>query len=53
MKIKGNFGCNDCDKVPQGREEQKSKIITVNFRSADFGFFRDLLGRVLWDKPLE
>lgn len=25
----------------------------MNFRRADFGFFRDLLGRVLWDKPLE
>ncbi|KFV18986.1 hypothetical protein N340_02246, partial [Tauraco erythrolophus] len=26
---------------------------TLDFRRADFGLFRDLLGRVLWDKDLE
>lgn len=31
----------------------KSKLITMDFRWADFGFFKDLLGRVLWDKALE
>lgn len=31
----------------------KSKLITMDFRWADFGSFKDLLGRVLWDKALE
>ncbi|KFP96141.1 hypothetical protein N329_05204, partial [Haliaeetus albicilla] len=26
---------------------------TLDFRRADFGLFRDLLGRILWDKRLE
>lgn len=53
MKIKVKVGSNDQDTVPQGTKDMKSKIITMNFRRADFGFFRYLLGRVLWDKPLE
>ena len=31
----------------------KRKITTLDFRRADFGLFKDLLGRVLWDKALE
>ncbi|KFQ04942.1 hypothetical protein N329_07333, partial [Haliaeetus albicilla] len=30
-----------------------SKLTTLDFRRADFGLFRDLLGRVPWDKALE
>lgn len=30
-----------------------SKLTTLDFRKADFGFFSDLLSRVLWDKALE
>ena len=30
-----------------------SKLTTLEFRRADFGLFRDLLGRVPWDKALE
>ena len=30
-----------------------SKITTLDFRRADFGLFRDLLGRVPWDKALK
>ncbi|GAB0210292.1 cAMP-dependent protein kinase inhibitor alpha [Grus japonensis] len=29
------------------------KLTTLEFRRADFGLFRDLLGRVPWDKALE
>lgn len=28
-----------------------SKLPTLDFRRADFGFFMDLLSRVAWDKP--
>lgn len=31
----------------------KSNITTLDFRRADFDLFRDLHGRVLWDKALE
>ena len=31
----------------------KSKLTTLDFRRADFGLFKDLLGRVPWDKALE
>jgi len=30
-----------------------SKFTTLDFRRADFGLFRDLLGIVPWDKALE
>jgi len=30
-----------------------SKLTTLDFRTADFGLLRDLLGRILWDKALE
>jgi len=30
-----------------------SKLTALNFRRADFGLLRDLLGRVPWDKGLE
>ncbi|GAB0204946.1 mitochondrial enolase superfamily member 1 [Grus japonensis] len=30
-----------------------SKLTTLDFRRADFGLFRDLLGRIPWDKALE
>ncbi|KAK4814166.1 hypothetical protein QYF61_009984 [Mycteria americana] len=57
MKLKGSFGCSDHEmvefkilKVPRGVH---SKLTTLDFRRADFGLFRDLLGRVPWDKALE
>lgn len=30
-----------------------SKLTTLDFKRADYGLFRDLLGRVSWDKTLE
>jgi len=30
-----------------------NKLTTLDFKRADFGLFRDLLDRELWDKPLE
>lgn len=31
----------------------KSKLTALDFRKAGFGFLKDLLGRVPWDKALE
>ncbi|GAB0195100.1 hypothetical protein GRJ2_001975300 [Grus japonensis] len=39
VKLKGSLGCSD------------HKM--VEFRRVDFGLFRDLLGRIPWDKALE
>ncbi|GAB0195099.1 mitochondrial enolase superfamily member 1 [Grus japonensis] len=39
VKLKGSLGCSD------------HKM--VDFRRVDFGLFRDLLGRIPWDKALE
>ena len=30
-----------------------SKVATLDFRRADFELFRELLGRVTWEKALE
>lgn len=37
----------------KGVSRPKSMITTVDFRRADFGLFRDMLARVLWNKALE
>lgn len=30
-----------------------SKLVALDFRGADFEFFRELLGKVIWEKVLE
>ncbi|GAB0179591.1 hypothetical protein GRJ2_000424400 [Grus japonensis] len=57
IKLKGSLGCSD-DKMVEFRilraaRRVRSKLTTLDFRRADFGLFRDLLGRVRWDKALE
>lgn len=32
-----------------GRRKQGGKIVTMNFRRANFSLFRDLLGRIPWN----
>ncbi|GAB0186589.1 hypothetical protein GRJ2_001124200 [Grus japonensis] len=57
MKLKGSLGCSDHEmvefKIHKAVRRAHSKFITLNFRRADFGLFRDLLGRIPWDKALE
>ncbi|GAB0204837.1 hypothetical protein GRJ2_002949300 [Grus japonensis] len=57
MKLKGSLGCNDHEmvefKILRAVGRVHSKLAALDFRRADFGFFRDLLGRVPWDKVLE
>jgi len=57
VKLRGSLACSDQEmvefKILRGAKRVHSKLTTLNFRRADFGLFRDLLGRVPWDKALE
>ncbi|GAB0206039.1 hypothetical protein GRJ2_003069500 [Grus japonensis] len=57
VKFKGSLGCSDHEMVEfrilRAARRVRSKLTTLHFRRADFGLFRDLLGRVPWDKALE
>ncbi|GAB0209929.1 mitochondrial enolase superfamily member 1 [Grus japonensis] len=57
VKLKGSFGCSDHEmvefKILRAARRVHSKLTTLDFRRADFGLFRDLLGRIPWDKALE
>ena len=49
VKIKGSFGCSDHGMVDfrtlRVQRRVKSKLTTLDFRRADFGLFKNLLGR--------
>ncbi|GAB0190215.1 hypothetical protein GRJ2_001486800 [Grus japonensis] len=57
VKLKGSLGCSDHEmmefKILMAVRRAHSKLATLDFSRADYGLFRDLLGRVLWDKALE
>ncbi|GAB0180505.1 hypothetical protein GRJ2_000515800 [Grus japonensis] len=57
VKLKGSLGCSDHEmvefKILRAARRAHSKLTTLDFKRADFGLFRDLLGRVPWDKALE
>ncbi|GAB0207232.1 hypothetical protein GRJ2_003188800 [Grus japonensis] len=57
VKLKGSLGCSDHEmvelKILRAARRASSKLLTLDFRRADFGLFRDLLGRIPWDKDLE
>ncbi|GAB0183649.1 hypothetical protein GRJ2_000830200 [Grus japonensis] len=57
VKVKGSLGCSDHEmvefKILRAARRVHSKLTTLDFRRADFGLFRDLLGRVPWEKALE
>ena len=57
VKLKGSLGCSDHEmvefKILRAARRTHSKLTTLDFRRADFGLFRDLLGRVPWDKALK
>ncbi|KAK4818694.1 hypothetical protein QYF61_017915 [Mycteria americana] len=57
VKLKGSLGCSDHEMVEfrflRAPRRAHSKHPTLDFRRADFGLFRDLFGRVPWDKALE
>ncbi|KAJ7409794.1 hypothetical protein BTVI_55579 [Pitangus sulphuratus] len=57
VKLKDSLGCSDHEmvefKILRTARRVHSKITTLDLRRADFGFFRDLLGKVPWDKAVE
>ncbi|GAB0209349.1 hypothetical protein GRJ2_003400600 [Grus japonensis] len=57
VKLKGSLGCSDHKmvefKILRAARRVHSKLTTLDFRRADFGLSRDLLGRVPWDKAPE
>ena len=57
MKVKGSLGCSDHEmvefKILRAARRVHSKLATLDFRRADFGLLRDLLGRIPWYKALE
>ncbi|GAB0208028.1 hypothetical protein GRJ2_003268500 [Grus japonensis] len=57
MKLKGSLGCSDHEMVEfrilRAARRALSKLPTLDFSRADFGLFRDLLGRIPWDKAPE
>jgi len=57
VKVKGSLGCSDHEmmefKILRAARRVCSKLTILNFRRADFGLLRDLLGRIPWDKALE
>ncbi|GAB0204032.1 polycomb group RING finger protein 3-like [Grus japonensis] len=57
VKLKGSLGCRDHEMVEfrilRAARRAHSKLTTLDFRRADLGLFRDLLGRIPWDKALE
>ncbi|GAB0187153.1 hypothetical protein GRJ2_001180600 [Grus japonensis] len=57
VKLKGSLGCSDHEmmefKILRAVRRAHSKLTTLDFRRTDFGLFRDLLGRVPWDKALD
>ena len=55
VKLKGSLGCSDHEmvefKMLRAARRAHSKLATLDFTRADFGLFRDLLGRVPWHYP--
>jgi len=57
VKVKGSLGFSDHEMVEfrilgAGRRIT-SKLTALDFSRADFGLFKNLLGRVPWDNALE
>ncbi|GAB0189140.1 mitochondrial enolase superfamily member 1 [Grus japonensis] len=57
VKVGGSLGCSDYEMVEFrilcGRSRAVSRVTTPDFRKANFGLFKDLLGRIPWVRALE
>jgi len=56
VKLKGSLGCSDHEMVDFKifrAARRVHRLTTLDFSRTDFGIFRDLLGRIPWDKALE
>ena len=55
-KVKGSHGCSDHETVElkvQRGVNKINKITILDFRRANLGLFRDLLGKIPWETALE
>lgn len=56
MKLKGSLGYSVHEMVEfeilTAARRMHSKLSALDFRRADFGFFRNLLSKILWNKTL-
>ncbi|KAJ7415812.1 glycerol kinase [Willisornis vidua] len=57
VKLKSSIGCSDHEMVEFGNlgaaRRVHCKLTNLDVRRTDFGLFRNLFGRVPWDKALE
>lgn len=57
VKFKGSLGCSDCEMVEVeifgAVMRTHNKLTAMAFRRADFSLFKDLHGRVPWDRAPE
>jgi len=57
VKVGGRLGCSDHEMVEfrilRGGSRAISRIKTLDFRRANFGLFKQLLGGILWVRALE
>ncbi|GAB0178933.1 hypothetical protein GRJ2_000358600 [Grus japonensis] len=57
VKLKGSLDCSDHEMVEfrilRAARRVCSKLTTLDFSRADFSLFRDLLGKIAWDKALD
>lgn len=57
VKVGCSLGSSDHEiiefNIMQGRKRAISKIETLDFMKANFGLFRDFLGRIPWERALE
>lgn len=57
MEVGHSLGCRDHEIVELSTELRGSravnKIMAMDFRSANSGLFRDILGRIPWEQALQ
>lgn len=57
MKLRGSHGCNDHElldfKILRVSKRVCSKLAPLDFKREDFELFRELFGRVTWEKATE
>ena len=56
VQLKDSLACSDHEmaefKILRAERRVHSKLTALDIRRADFGLFRDLFGRVTWNKAL-
>jgi len=57
VKVRGSLGCSDYEmaefRLLRGGSRAINRIKTLDFRRANFGLFKDLLGGIKWVRALE